>query len=283
MRSALAFRFALVLAVAVPTLTQADMIAPNPTPLRLALAPVAFLGKVTSLEEKPLLATRYPGDNQKVPFVVAVVKVEKGFGGTDGRTHVRVAFQKLVPPDPNLPQLGRPRIIGPGLEKDQEVLLFLKPHEEEPVLVAADPFGFLVAKGNPSFKNEVTEVEKTALMLNEPLKVLKGTDRESRYLVASLLIQKYRQPLSGQSKRVAIDPEESKQILTALAEADWNPNQPQRFFQLAPLQTFFRLQLTEKDGWKPPKDFKDFPAAAKKWLSDHAGTYRMERTVPLDR
>jgi hypothetical protein len=270
-----------VLAV-LPGSVSADMIAPNPTPLRLALAPVALVGKVTSIEEKPLLATRFVGDDQKVPFVVAVVKIEKGFIGVDGKTHVRVAFPQpvpLPPPQPGLPQVSSPRRPGPKLEKDQEVLLFLRPHEEETVLVAADPFGFLVAAGNPNFKTEVADVEKTAKLLANPVAALKGSDKEARYLVASLLIHKYGQRLPGKSKREPIDAEESKQILTALAEANWDVNQPMRYFQLAPLQTFFRLGLTDKDGWKPPKDFKDFPVAARKWLTEHASTHRLERSV----
>ena len=46
-----------------------------------------------------------------------------------------------------------------------------------------------------------------------------------------------------------------------------------------PQQVFFRLGLTEKDGWTPPKDYKQFPEAASRWLKDHADTYRIQRFV----
>ncbi len=266
----------------------ADMIAPNPTPLRLALAPVALVGKVTRIEEKSIPATRFPGDMQKVPFVVAVVKIETGLVGTDKQTHVRVGFPRLAPAPVGLPGTGRPiplRRPGMTLEKDQEVLLFLRPHEDAGFLMAADPFGFVIGGGNPNFKTEVADVVRTAKLLADPRPVLTGTDREARALVAALLIHRYRSGLQGKSKQEAIPAEESKLLLTALAEADWNPNRAGqgRYFQLAPLQTFFRLGLTEADGWKPPKDFNQFPQAAQKWLTDHSGTYRLQRIVPETR
>lgn len=277
--------FALLPAQLIP----ADMIAPNPTPLRLALAPVALVGKVTSVEEKTIDATRFPGDMVKVPFQVAVVQVETGLAGTAGKTHVRVAFPKPVAPQPGEPVTGRGRLPGQKLDKDQEVLLFLKPHDKEEFLVAADPFGFVSAAGNPNFKTEVAEVTKTARMLAVPLPVLAGTDKAARHQLAALLIHKYRQPVPGLNKQEPIDATESKLLLTALSEAfaDYDPQKPFPgkpvpgvYPQLGPQPTFFRLGLTEADGWKVPADFKTFPAAAAKWLADHAGTYRVKRFVP---
>ena len=40
---------------------------------------------------------------------------------------------------------------------------------------------------------------------------------------------------------------------------------------------FQQLSLTEKDGWTAPKDFNAFPDAAKKWLKENAGTYRIQK------
>jgi tetratricopeptide (TPR) repeat protein len=43
---------------------------------------------------------------------------------------------------------------------------------------------------------------------------------------------------------------------------------------------FLRLDLTEDDGWTPPRRLPDVAAAAEKWLADHAATYRIRRYVP---
>ena len=41
-------------------------------------------------------------------------------------------------------------------------------------------------------------------------------------------------------------------------------------------------QLGNKPGWTQPGDFREVPAAAKKWLKENAGTYRIERFVTED-
>ena len=46
-----------------------------------------------------------------------------------------------------------------------------------------------------------------------------------------------------------------------------------------PQNYFFRLGLTEKEGWKQPQDAAAIPDAAKKWLKDNAEKYRIERYV----
>jgi hypothetical protein len=39
------------------------------------------------------------------------------------------------------------------------------------------------------------------------------------------------------------------------------------------------LGLTPEDGWAPPQNFQEVSAAAKAWLKEHAGTYRIQRFV----
>ena len=72
----------------------------------------------------------------------------------------------------------------------------------------------------------------------------------------------------------------SRRILEALAEADWARTNPRVQYQLAPPQVFQALGLTPQDGWKPPQNFQELPAVAKKWLKENAGTYRIKRLVP---
>ena len=81
----------------------------------------------------------------------------------------------------------------------------------------------------------------------------------------------------GATKTEAVPAEESRLILRALADADWSGR---AFAPLSPQGVFLRLGLTEKDGWKPPADLRNFPAAAQKWLKENAGKYRVRRYVP---
>ena len=48
---------------------------------------------------------------------------------------------------------------------------------------------------------------------------------------------------------------------------------------MTPQTMFYRLGVTAADGWTQPKDFKQFPEAAKKWLTDNADKYRIQRFV----
>jgi hypothetical protein len=49
---------------------------------------------------------------------------------------------------------------------------------------------------------------------------------------------------------------------------------------MGPLRLFYRLGLTEKDGWRRPGAAKEVPEAARAWLRAHAATYRIRRYAP---
>src|SRR5262249_38375872 len=76
---------------------------------------------------------------------------------------------------------------------------------------------------------------------------------------------------------VRIPAQESRLILTALAEADWNKRV--RNAAMSPRYLFSRLGVTARDGWRRPDDFRDFAQEAKRWLRDNAGTFRRGRFV----
>ena len=48
---------------------------------------------------------------------------------------------------------------------------------------------------------------------------------------------------------------------------------------LQPPFLFTRLELTDKDGWKPPQDNTKLDEERQKWFKDHAATYRIQRFV----
>lgn len=252
---------------------RADIAGPDPVALRAARAGVVVVGTVTSIEDRSIPAIQYPGATMKVPFRVAVVKIDKGLLGSGGLTHIRVGF----------PETQNPRRPIQALAKEQQVLLYLKPHGDETFLVSSEYFYGFVYSTAPNFKQEVEEAEKTAKLLANPVASLKSTDKATRAEAAGLLVHRYTANRQPTSKRAAIDAEESTLILTALAEADWKAPASPRGYGLDPQTAFLRLGLTEADGWKPPQDFKQLPTHARKWLTDNAGTYRIQKVVPESR
>jgi hypothetical protein len=250
-------------------------IAPAPIAQRLATADVAVVGKVTSIEEKTVKAARFPGDKEKGDYQIAVVKIEDPIWGAQDLTHVRVGF---------LPQTGLPVRPGigrlPTLAKDQEVCLFLSQHPDGTFYTLPTINGVIDKKTDANFENSVAEAKKGAKLLSDPKAGLESRDAGDRFLTAAMLILKYRTPKPGAAgplKQEPIDAEESKKILLALADADWAPPKNPGPMQLTPPLMFSRLGLTQKDGWTQPRDFKDLPDAARKWLREHADTYRVQR------
>jgi len=252
------------------------MIRPPSLPERVATSQLIVVGKVTGFGPRAVKAELFPNDRREMQ--IALVKVNETVLGKAGK-EIKVGF--FPPPAPGV---GRP--IRPGLRRggvqlktDQEVMLFLKKHPSKDVYVVQTPFEVVTKTGNANFAKELDTVKKTAKLLANPKAGLKSKDADKRFETAALLVVRYRTPGLGTQKTAPIPAEGSKLILTALANADWKkPNKPLAGV-LTPQMTFYRLGLTNKDGWTPPKDFRTFPDEAKKWLKANADKYRIQRYV----
>jgi hypothetical protein len=264
----------------------AAMIAPAPAPQRAALAQAVVVGKVTGFADKTVSAPAFPGATDKVEYQVAIVQVGDALLGAKDMKEVKVGF---IPPGGGGPAGGpggpvfikrRPSV---NLQVDQEYLLYLTPHHEAPFYVAQNYFDATIKKDNPNFDKELDEVKRCVKLLADPMASLKAKEADDRTLTAEMLVARYRMPRASakEPKTEDLGAEESKLILQALAHADWNPKPVAGpgGFQMSPLNSFFQLGLTEKDGWKPPQDGKELEAAAKKWLKDNADKYRIQKFV----
>jgi hypothetical protein len=260
--------------------------AAQPVPIRVAASDAVVVGKVIAVEEKSATAARYPG-TPKIEYRVAVVQIDDGLVGTKGMTHIRVGFVPAPMVNPGDGPRIRPGLPRPvQLDKGDEVCLFLTRHFE------GDFYHFpgfydAVKKDAGNFAQTVEEARKAAKLLSDTKANLTGKDQAARYETAAMLIARYRTQKVGvvkpgaQPKTEAIDAEESKLILTALAEANWaapNVNPGPGGFMMAPLQMFNRLGLTAQDGWVPPQG-GNFVEAAQKWVKDNAATYRIKKFV----
>jgi len=277
----------LVLVSAVlPAWAKAMMIAPSPIPQRVAQADAVVVGKVTAIEDKTVSVSQFPGAKEKVDYHVAVIKVQDDLLGAKGLTHIKVGFiiPKEVPappPGPNggirLPIRPRPTV---KFEVDQEVCAFLKKHHEGEFYVAQAYFD-VIDKKSPDFEKDVEQAKKCAKAMADPKASLKSKDAEERLNTAGMLVMRYRGFRGPNAKTEAIDADESKLILAALAEADWT--KPFARNATAPVQVFAQLGLTEKDGWNwkptpggPPNAYQD---TAKEWVKKNADSYRIQRFV----
>jgi hypothetical protein len=252
------------LAVTVTALTAipaaAKVIAPAPVYDRVARADVIVAGKVDSIEEKNVVLP------DKSEMQIAVVKISDPILNAKGLTHIRVGFH----PGDN------PRFPHLKLTAGQEVCLFLTQKTGQTFYVAPMYFDVVDKKGG-NYEKEVAEAQRCAKLLADADASLKSKDADERLLTLSMLLTRYGTPKEGQTKREAIDAGQSKLILQALADADWGKQQ--QYGQPSPQAAFARLGLTQKEGWTPPADFKEFPEAAKKWLKDNAEKHKIQKYV----
>lgn len=269
-----------------PSTARAMMIAPSPISQRVATADCIVVGKVTGFGDKTVSVTTFPGSKQKQEYQIAIIKVETNLHGAKGVKEIRVGFIPPPPPGPGPGATGRPIIRRPfrgvNFTLNQEACLFLTKHHEGDFYTAPMYFSVINKTGNANFDKEMDEVKRCAKLMADPKAGLEAKEKEDRLLTAGMLIAHYRQarPSNGAPKTAPINADLSKKILLTLADADWNAKPPRPGpFQMTPQTMFYQLGLTAKDGWTQPKDFKQFPEAAKKWLKDNSDKYVIQRFV----
>lgn len=249
-----------------------------PLPQRLAQAKCVVIGKVTEIEKKSVNALPFKGSNQKAQYQVAVIKVGESLKGDKGLTHVRVGFIAPVAPPP---QQGRPvlvpssRIPSSSLKVGQEGCFLLKPHHDQTFFIV-DGYQGVIAKGKDeaAFKKQMDEVRSCMKLIADPTKGLKSKDKSEQLMAAYVLLIQHRTPRPGvrNQQLQPIDADESKLILGVLRDADWN----QRSGVVNPFTVFNMLGVAPKDGFKRPRNFKEFPAAAKAWLAKNVAAFRIQ-------
>jgi len=254
---------------------KAIMIAPPPAATRIANADLVVVGKVTKFGPKLVKGEMFKGDERDMQ--IATIKVSDTLLGKEVK-EIEVGF---FPPASNNGG-GGPRIRprpGVQLKQDQEACLILTKHPTKKGVYVVTNFYDSIPKESADFAKQLETILKSAKLLAKPTDGLKSKEAEDRLLTAALLITRYRtdRTAEGKTEKVAVD--ESKLILQALAEADWAPKNNPRVGgnQISPQNLFFNLGVTEKDGWKMPKDFTKLADEAKKWCKDNAGKYQIVR------
>lgn len=255
-------------------------IPPPPPAVQIGQAEMVMVGRVIGLEPKDLDIPVAPGAKEMMKFRIAVVKVVDPILGAKDLKTVRVGFV----PTPSEPQPGRPirNLPGqnPNLEVGMNALFFLNRQAASKDLFVGDGIYTIRVLGDEPDNPDLKALKTLAKLLEDPMAGLKAKAQEDRFKTATMLVHKYRTFRGpGQPKEEMIPAEESKLILAAIKEGNWN-EQPGRGRPVqGSLQLFFQLGVNEKDGWNPKGD-TPIAKEAQAWLEKNADTYRIKRFVP---
>lgn len=262
---------------------------PDPVAIRVAKADCVVVGKVASIEDKPVSAPRFIGSTDKAEFRIAVIKISEGLQGTDGAKEVRVGFlPPLAAVGPGIgvvpgPGLGAP--TSTPLAVGQEGCFFLNKYAGTDFYFALGNGGLVEKMNRLEYPGTLTEARRIAKLLADPKAALTARLPLDRFVAACLLIQRYRTPRVT-DKTEPIDAEESKLLLKALADYDYNPNRRVSsvplFYPANPHLVLDALGVKEKDGWKPPMNFRNATAAARTWMRENVEKFRVEKFVAED-
>lgn len=209
-------------------------VAPNPKQ-QAAQAEMIVIGKVTEIE-KDTVDYSPVKDGPKIPYKIAVLKIQESIIGATGLTQLRVGFMDGAAPIPGRPLPGGGAVrplpapaFGPvSLSADQEGCFFLTKLEGADFYIMPG-FGGVLNKKDANYAKQLEEVKQIAKIIEDPVAALKGKDLQARYDAAQLVLQRYNQfvrPLKPgeQPKREAIPAEENKLILALLKELPWQPD-----------------------------------------------------------
>jgi hypothetical protein len=249
-----------------PAVARADVAPAPPLFARIVTTDTILVGRVTAVEDKDVEVTLTPGAKTKVTMRVAVVAVADAIKSPRKLDKsIRIAFFPASKYAPK-PKTG------------EEGLFFLSGVAPEGVHLLTGIWDYKPGAA----EKETAEARRLAKLLANARESLQSRDQGERFLTAAMLVVGYRNRAGGgKFTSEPIDAEESKRILAALAEADWT--KPSEVGTPAPLMVFGMLGLTKADGWVPPQVINnpdDFANAAREWLKNNAGTYRIQRLVP---
>jgi hypothetical protein len=274
---------AALLACAAPTPAQRGGLAPpQPVPLRAVFSEVVVVGTLGKAEEKTIPATVFLGAKAKAEYRVLELKVEEGLRGAKKGDVLRFGF--LVPrPDRNgrVPRPDTPEAVT--YRTGQGCLFFLRKHHDEGFYTPLE-YGLPIDQKGKSYAADLKLTRRCLKLWADPKAGLRAKVAEDRLLTAGLLIHVYRHYQAGKYglETEEIPAEECKLILRALAEADWEAKvRPGGSVEMTPRWLFFRLEIGFKDGWGPATGVDEINRSARKWVQDHADTYRIRRYAPV--
>jgi hypothetical protein len=244
-----------------------------PVAERVGACDVVVVGTVAEVEPDPVLVAK---GGPKTRYRVARVKIGEALLGAAGLTEIKVAFIGAE----DQPKDGL-KIPTPVLEKDNEVLLFLRKRTGDDRYYIFSHFGAVgKTPTNPylrgDLKAETDEARPLCKLMADPAKALKSEAEKDRMLTAWMLLTRYRTyPADlglGTLKEEAVPAAESKLVLenlVPLAAANGDA------FRSA----VSILNLTKADGFDGSVHGEGGAERTVRWLKDHTATYQLKKYV----
>lgn len=274
-------RFAFLLVLLFPVIACADFAYPVYTPAQRATqASYVIVGKIVEVEKESLAAEPYPYAAGTSDYKMVTVKIGERLLGASGITQVRVGFAPM-----NLgPRRGRIELEGLKTEVGTEACFFLVPHSSGDFFVPV-PWATPLDVSTKAYAEQLAEVKKVTSVIADPLDALKSKDADARAFAVRILLNRYRSAPygfgKGEIKQEPIPLEESKLILSAMAEMPWVPDAKGN----ARSSVWQQLNLTLADGFTAPLAAAGADAnklmdeATLKWLEANKEKYRVKRFV----
>lgn len=265
--------------------TVSALIGPAMPPFYQAVqAHTTVIGTVTAVEPRPVRVTSRvgPGPAETVEYTVVVVKVESGWGGAAGRTHVRVGF--VPPPDGKGKATvdSKGWLVGhPVLKPGQSRCLFLRPAPDDGLFlldVMTPPLNPAAKKDRPA----LDRVRRAMAVLADPVKHLSAGTPADRYFAACVLLRDYHGFRGPQEHdQVPLSAEESRLLVAAVRDSLGRKPEP----GLLPAICMVRELCVSRDpAWREPKDGENYEAelraAFENWADGPAANFRVYKNVP---
>lgn len=279
---------------------------PGPPALQKAMNSQLVVSGTVSLGKDTTDLLMYQGAQAKTTYKVATIKVADTLLG-DKVDSVKVLVAPSDPaqipferpggqpqPDQYFPQyyLNSIQVID-----GQEGVFFLQKHP-----TAADQWVLApsFAPLNPldtKYKDDLAAVKQVGAVYADPVKALKAKEADDKLRAAVVLMTKYgRWPQGfqgpGQPERKAIPAEESKLILKALADADWEKwdkqqqqPDPNMDWTMNPANVLGMMQVYPgQKGFpqfqaQPGQYYSAYKAAFKDWLDGNGKDFEIQRYV----
>lgn len=274
---------------------------------RVADADLIVTGQVLQVLDQDIKAPITKGSKAEVTYRIAVLKVANVIKGQTKGNILRVGFVArqqpigrpgirplpAVPPGRPVPVprpgIRPPYIGGVQLTEGMDGLFFLKKHDSGKFYTVLPFNGYVPSQNKLAFDTMVKLTRAAVRVVNDPKKGLRSEDRFDRLAAASMLVQEYRGRYSRKTQ--PIDPEESKLILKALRDADWDQTAYQYIYQANPQNLLSRLGINRNVGFNPPRytgrtreEYQAYRQVyaqyAKNWIEKNLDNFRIERFVP---
>jgi hypothetical protein len=270
---------------------------------RVKQADLIVTGQVLQILDQDIKAAQTKGAAQQVSYRIGVLRVNGTLKGKVKGNLIKVGY--IVYNNPNVrPGIGAqpvPPVAGgirirPGIGRvpyygntqvtqGMDGMFLLTKHHTEQFYTLVPFNGYVSSQNKASYDTQVALTRSALRVVDNPKAGLKSKDAQDRLVAVSLLVDQYRQRYSP--KVEAIDAAESKLILKALYEADWDPTKYQYDYRTNPQNLFSRLGINNTHGFMPPQrvqpgqNYNDLYAqAAKDWLKKNMNTFRVQRFVP---